>query len=112
MHTTPPDTIGARIRTLRLRRGLTLRELGVRGCSSAYICRIESGTRDPSTKALRLIAERLGTTASYLETGISDPAEELARQVLAADREQPVPAAARKLARQILGEELRSTVAA
>jgi transcriptional regulator with XRE-family HTH domain len=104
------DSVGARISALRKQRGLTLRQVGVPGCSGAYICRIERGGRRPSVKALRLIAERLETTVSYLETGITDPAEELARQVLNAGR-QPVPAAARRLARQILGAERRSSVA-
>jgi transcriptional regulator with XRE-family HTH domain len=39
------------------------------GVSYAYISRIETGSREPSEKALRAIAEKLGTTARYLESG-------------------------------------------
>jgi transcriptional regulator with XRE-family HTH domain len=42
------------------------------GVSYAYISRIEAGARVPSAKALRKIAEKLGTTALYLETGRND----------------------------------------
>jgi hypothetical protein len=35
----------------------------------AYVSRIEAGQRTPSEKALRKLAEKLGTTALYLETG-------------------------------------------
>lgn len=64
-----PETIGQRLRRLRLERGLSQRELSERGVSYAYISRIEAGARRPSVKALRMLARKLGVSADYLETG-------------------------------------------
>jgi transcriptional regulator with XRE-family HTH domain len=63
------ETIGRRLKRLRLERGLSQRELAAPGVSYAYISRIEAGTRQPSVKALRKLAAKLGVTAAYLETG-------------------------------------------
>jgi tetratricopeptide (TPR) repeat protein len=69
--TTPAagETIGQRLKRLRLERGLSQRELAAPGVSYAYISRIEAGTRQPSVKALRKLAGKLGISADYLETG-------------------------------------------
>src|SRR5688500_14775687 len=64
-----PETIGARLRRLRLERGLSQRDLAGPGVSYAYISRIEAGTRRPSVKALRMLARSLGVSPEYLETG-------------------------------------------
>ena len=63
------ETIGQRLRRLRLGRGLSQRELASPGVSYAYISRIEAGARRPSVKALRMLARKLGVSADYLETG-------------------------------------------
>ena len=63
------ETIGQRLKRLRLERGLSQRELAAPGVSYAYISRIEAGTRQPSVKALRKLAAKLEVTADYLETG-------------------------------------------
>jgi len=63
------ETIGQRLKRLRLEKGLSQRELAAPGVSYAYISRIEAGTRQPSVKALRKLAAKLGVTADYLETG-------------------------------------------
>ena len=63
------ESIGARVRRLRLERGLSQRQLASRGVSYAYISRIESGQRTPSVRAIRLLAPRLGVTPEYLESG-------------------------------------------
>src|SRR6266545_858762 len=63
------ETIGVRLKRLRLERGLSQRELAGPGVSYAYISRIEAGTRQPSVKALRMLARKLGVSADYLETG-------------------------------------------
>src|SRR6478736_1862973 len=69
------ETIGQRLKRLRLERGLSQRELAAPGVSYAYISRIEAGTRQPSVKALRRLAAKLGVSADYLETGSDlDPA--------------------------------------
>jgi transcriptional regulator with XRE-family HTH domain len=73
------ETIGQRVRRLRLKRGLSQRQLSGPGVSYAYVSRIESGGRRPSLKAMRLLAQRLGVSLEELETGRRVPA--------AADRE-------------------------
>ena len=71
------ETIGQRLKRLRQERGLSQRELAAPGVSYAYISRIEAGTRQPSVKALRRLAAKLGVTADYLETGSDlDPSHE------------------------------------
>jgi DNA-binding XRE family transcriptional regulator len=55
------ETIGQRLKRLRLERGLSQRELAAPGVSYAYISRIEAGTRQPSVKALRRLTARVGT---------------------------------------------------
>lgn len=80
------ETIGGRLRRLRLERGLSQRQLAEPGVSYAYISRIEAGTRDPSVKALRKLAGKLGVPAAYLESGVDvEPHEE--REMRLADTE-------------------------
>jgi transcriptional regulator with XRE-family HTH domain len=76
---TPPsqETIGQRIRRLRLEAGLSQREASGPGVSYAYLSRIESGSRKPSLKAMRHLARKFGVDAEYIETG--DPIPRLAR---------------------------------
>ena len=83
------ETIGQRLKRLRLERGLSQRELAAPGVSYAYISRIEAGTRQPSVKALRRLAAKLGVTADYLETG-SDLDEAAVRELQLADLELAV----------------------
>jgi tetratricopeptide (TPR) repeat protein len=66
---TGPESIGKRLRRLRLERQLSQRELASPGVSYAYISRIEAGARRPSVKALRQLARKLGVSVEYLETG-------------------------------------------
>jgi tetratricopeptide (TPR) repeat protein len=61
--------IGARIRELRLARGLRQAEVAGDDMSVAYVSRIEAGQRRADTRVLAIIAERLGTTAAHLLTG-------------------------------------------
>src|SRR6476619_33072 len=63
------ETIGKRLKRLRLDRGLSQRELAAPGVSYAYISRIEAGTRQPSVKALRRLAVKLNVSADFLERG-------------------------------------------
>jgi tetratricopeptide (TPR) repeat protein len=63
------EPIGARLKRLRLERGLSQRDLSSPGVSYAYISRIEAGARTPSVKALRMLARKLGVSVEYLETG-------------------------------------------
>ena len=63
------ESVGARVRRLRLERKLTQRDVAGPGCSYAYISRIEAGARTPSHKALVTLARNLGVSVEYLETG-------------------------------------------
>jgi transcriptional regulator with XRE-family HTH domain len=62
--------VGERIHQKRLELGLSQRELASEGVSYAYISRIEKGTRNPSVRALRQLAPRLGVSVEWLETGV------------------------------------------
>jgi transcriptional regulator with XRE-family HTH domain len=66
---TSAESIGARLKRLRLQRGLSQRDLSSPGVSYAYISRIEAGARTPSVKALRKLAQKLDVSVEYLETG-------------------------------------------
>src|SRR5438093_7532007 len=72
----PTESVGARLKRLRLQRGLSQRELSSAGVSYAYISRIEAGARTPSVKALRQLASKLGVTVEHLETGKRTPVEQ------------------------------------
>ncbi len=63
------EGVGARLKRLRLARGFSQRDLSSPGVSYAYISRIEAGARTPSVKALRKLAQKLGVSVEYLETG-------------------------------------------
>jgi transcriptional regulator with XRE-family HTH domain len=69
------ESIGQRLHRLRIERGLSQRDLSSPGISFAYISRIEAGSRTPSVKALRRIADKLGVTVEHLETGKPTPIE-------------------------------------
>src|SRR5204863_3205937 len=83
------ETIGQRLKRLRLERGLSQRELSAPGVSYAYISRIEAGTLQPSVKALRRLAAKLAVSADYLETG-SDLAPADGRELRLSDLELAV----------------------
>ena len=63
------ESIGDRLRRVRLERGLSQRAVAGPGVTYAYISRIELGQRVPSMKALRQLARTLGVTVHFLETG-------------------------------------------
>ena len=82
------ETVGGRLRRLRLERGLSQRQLSSPGVSYAYISRIEAGTRQPSVKALRKLAAKLGISPEYLETGVDlAPREDRELRLAAAEVE-------------------------
>jgi transcriptional regulator with XRE-family HTH domain len=80
------ETVGARLRRLRIEQGASQRDLSVPGITYAYISRIEAGARTPSVKALRMLAKKLGVTPEYLETGSELDASET-RELRIAEQE-------------------------
>ena len=80
------ESLGERLRRLRRERGLSQRDIASPGVSYAYVSRIEGGARQPSVKALRKLARKLGVSAEYLETG-SDLTEAAQRELRLADAE-------------------------
>jgi transcriptional regulator with XRE-family HTH domain len=83
------EGVGARLKRLRVERGLSQRDLSSPGVSYAYISRIEAGARTPSVKALRKLAQKLGVSVEYLETG-RDIREIDDREIRLADAELQV----------------------
>ncbi len=65
---------------------MSQRALSGPGISYAYVSRIEAGQRNPSLKAIRLLARKLGVTPEYLETGAKIPAAK-ERELRIADAE-------------------------
>jgi tetratricopeptide (TPR) repeat protein len=103
-----PESVGQRLRRLRVERELSQRELSSPGVSYAYISRIEAGARRPSVKALRQLAPKLGVSVEYLETG-SDLREVDERELRLANAELELrladdPAKGRNLVDEILDE--------
>jgi transcriptional regulator with XRE-family HTH domain len=70
---TAPETIGERIRRLRLERRLSQRALAAPGVSYAYLSRIEAGQRRPSPRAIRILATALGVAPELIESGRQVP---------------------------------------
>jgi transcriptional regulator with XRE-family HTH domain len=83
------ESVGQRIRRLRLERGLSQRQLAAPGAHFAYISRIEASARVPSDKALSVLARGLGVSPHYLKTGDPIPPA-AARELRIADAELEV----------------------
>jgi transcriptional regulator with XRE-family HTH domain len=67
---TPTDeTLGQRIRRLRQQRRLSLAKVSREDFSRAFLHQVEHGKAQPSTRVLRVIANRLGTEVEYLLEG-------------------------------------------
>lgn len=66
---TENETVGERIKRMRVARGLSQRDMEGPGVTYAYISRIENNERRASEKALRHIARMLSVTPHELESG-------------------------------------------
>lgn len=64
-----PQTLGGRIRQLRLERGLSLAKVARGDFSRAFLNQVEMGKSRPQPKYLALIAARLGTSTEFLLEG-------------------------------------------
>jgi transcriptional regulator with XRE-family HTH domain len=65
-HVPDPKALGIRLRELRERHGLSLREIAFPGCSPSYLSRVESGDRVASLTILAELARRLETSVEEL----------------------------------------------
>lgn len=65
----PSETLGQRIRRLRLERGLSLAKVSGGDFSRAFLNQVELGRSQPSTRVLRVIAGRLDTQVDFLLEG-------------------------------------------
>ena len=63
------DSLGGRIRQLREERGLSLAKVAGGDFSRAFLNQVELGKSQPSTRVLRVIANRLGAPVEYLLEG-------------------------------------------
>lgn len=80
--------VGARIKDARLRRSLTLAQVGrAVGVTAACICQWESGRSSPRQKWLTRLAHVLDTSVAYLITGAGGPFVE-ASEVIERAREE------------------------
>jgi len=75
-HVDDPRAVGQRLKDARNGAGISQRELAFRGCTPAYISRIEAGDRIPSLQLLRELGRRLGVSADYLATGAQPSIDE------------------------------------
>ena len=71
-----PSSFGARLRELRLRRGLSQAQLAGGELSTSYVSLLESGRRQPTAKAAAALAERLGVEPDFLLRGEASVREE------------------------------------
>ncbi|MBI4259814.1 MAG: helix-turn-helix transcriptional regulator [Actinobacteria bacterium] len=74
--------LAARLRDLREEAGLSKTALARPRYTVSYVSQIEAGRRKPSQVALEYFAGRLGTSASFLSTGVPEGLEESLRYQL------------------------------
>jgi transcriptional regulator with XRE-family HTH domain len=82
------ESLGARIRRLRLERGLTQRELAEPRYTRAFLAAIEAGVRVPTAETLAHIADTLGVDADDLRHGRPADAARTLADVLAEARRE------------------------
>lgn len=75
-------SLGRRIRASRIRQGLSQAQLALPELSDSYVSLIESGKRVPTPDVVRLLARKLGCSASYLASGIDEEAQDRIRVTL------------------------------
>src|SRR5690349_8143741 len=65
----PDESMGDRIRKRRMERGMSLAKVAGGDFSRAYLHQVELGKTQPSTRILRVVADRLGSRVEYLLDG-------------------------------------------
>ncbi|MFC0039204.1 helix-turn-helix domain-containing protein [Actinomadura rayongensis] len=66
------ETLGQRIRALRIRQGISQAQLAYPELSDSYISLIESDKRIPAPSVVDLLAGKLNCSATYLVSGVSE----------------------------------------
>jgi transcriptional regulator with XRE-family HTH domain len=66
------ESLGERVRNLRLRKQLSQAQLAWPELSDSYVSLIESGKRSPAPSMVALLARKLGCSESYLLTGVTE----------------------------------------
>jgi tetratricopeptide (TPR) repeat protein len=66
------ESLGERIRNLRLRKNLSQAQLAWPELSDSYVSLIESGKRTPAKNMVELLARKLDCSSSYLTTGVTE----------------------------------------
>ncbi|WP_067825068.1 tetratricopeptide repeat protein [Actinomadura kijaniata] len=66
------ETLGQRIRALRVRQGVSQAQLAFPELSDSYISLIESDKRVPAPSVIELLAVKLNCSATYLVSGVSE----------------------------------------
>lgn len=62
-----PETLGHRIRILRIRQDLSQKTLARRaGLTAPGLCQIEHDQHDPKAETLKCLAQALGVSSDYL----------------------------------------------
>ena len=70
----PPIDVGSRIKALRQKRQLSLRDLAaLLGCSASFLSRVETNKTSPTLRQLEGVTEALGTTVEDLIGPQSSP---------------------------------------
>jgi tetratricopeptide (TPR) repeat protein len=67
---TPAETLGARLRELRIAAGMTQTELAGGRFSKEYVSQIERGKTRPTHETVAWLADRLGVDAGFLAGGL------------------------------------------
>jgi len=68
------ESLGERIRNLRLRKNMSQAQLAWPELSDSYVSLIESGKRTPAPSMVALLARKLECSAAYLTTGVTEEA--------------------------------------
>jgi tetratricopeptide (TPR) repeat protein len=77
------NSMGERVRQLRIARGLTQTELAGERFSKEYVSQIERGKTRPTGETVEWLASRLGVDPSFLETGVSSSERERVESIIA-----------------------------
>src|SRR6188508_2727485 len=77
------NSMGERVRQLRIARGLTQTGLAGERFSKEYVSQIERGKTRPTGETVEWLASRLGVDPSFLETGVSSSERERVESVVA-----------------------------